>query len=132
MFDLKTLMIANPVAIRQEDSISHAVRVMLENHCVCLPVINQHRKLVGVITEKMLIKWLANAKNSSEPVSKCVKTNIIPLEQNTGMIVVVYRFIREELRELPVTMNAKLVGIVKRSDVIRHIIHLKNQTQVSA
>lgn len=118
------------ISVHRGSTIRQATKLMVESDQVFLPVVDDNNKLVGAVTEKMLIKWFANAKDKAKPVSCCMKSNVMSFEQNTGLIVVVYRFIREDLRQMPVTLNGRLVGIVKRGGVIQHLMQLKTKTDI--
>ena len=37
---------------------SDAIKLMLEEHIDCLPVLNKHNVVVGIITSSDLIKWM--------------------------------------------------------------------------
>lgn len=72
---VKEIMISNPLTVRPEERITHAMELMQEHQISCLPVTKQD-KLIGIITEadyltisSNLIRRLARRKNMNGSIS---------------------------------------------------------------
>lgn len=51
----RDIMTANPVTVEPEDSVVYAARILFENNFNGLPVINEQKEVVGILTEYDLI-----------------------------------------------------------------------------
>ena len=54
-------MTPRPRCVRPTTPISRAIRLMLTNRFGCLPVVDAHRHLVGIVTETDLLRYAAAA-----------------------------------------------------------------------
>lgn len=57
---LKDIMTKDPLTVYPEDSVEYAAVIMLENKISGLPVINNERKVVGIITQTDIFKLFVN------------------------------------------------------------------------
>lgn len=58
-FVLKHVMTKNPLTLRQEDTLSKAVDVMARLKYGCCPVVDSFGKIIGIVTESDVLKYLA-------------------------------------------------------------------------
>lgn len=67
------LMRGAPVCVTENAQLEDAVQLLLQHHIGCLPVLDDHEKLVGIITETDIFKITAGLLNARpaarEPVS---------------------------------------------------------------
>ncbi|HTL48320.1 MAG TPA: CBS domain-containing protein [Verrucomicrobiae bacterium] len=58
-FVLKRVMKQEPVALGPDDELAKAVEIMARNKFGAIPVVDKDRKVVGILTETDILKWLA-------------------------------------------------------------------------
>lgn len=56
---LSRVMIDRPAVIHPEDSVGQALLMMVKGKYGCLPVVNEHQKLCGIITQVDILKTAA-------------------------------------------------------------------------
>jgi CBS domain-containing protein len=125
-FDLENLTVGNVmttsvITIDEDAPAPKAARVMLENKITALPVLDDQRALIGVITSsdvfRLLLKLLdAGATDclvkdlmTTEPVTIPPETALIDAHRLMGV---------KDIRTLLVTHGSKLIGIVTITDLL--------------
>lgn len=67
----------DPICVTETAQLKYAVRLLLNHHIGCLPVLNSHKKLVGIITETDIFKITAGLLHARpaarKPVAKAAK-----------------------------------------------------------
>ena len=58
-YRLRHFMTANPLTLRPEDSVARAVELMGELKYGCIPIVDGGKKLVGIVTQIDILKFLA-------------------------------------------------------------------------
>ena len=68
---LKEIMTKQVITCQAQDTIKTAAARLHENKIGALPVVDEHNKVVGIITEsdifRLLIQWLSDMEASGEP-----------------------------------------------------------------
>lgn len=71
------IMRGAPVCVTETAQLKYAVRLLLNHHIGCLPVVNARKKLVGIITETDIFKITAGLLHArpmaKRPVAKAAK-----------------------------------------------------------
>lgn len=115
------VMTKSPATIRANASIAQAARVMLENKFSGLPVLNNDRKLIGIITASDLFKFvLENAAefNNESSASDIMSPNVETLPSFATLLEAHRIMGVKRIRSLPVVDSNKLVGIITKTDLL--------------
>ena len=148
---IKDIMSVNPVTIGPEDSVVYAARVLFEHNFNGLPVVNDQKEVVGILTEYDLISkggdlhmstlinvlgHLDTYKKDSSLVKDELKrllilkvkdvmnTDPLVIEENEPIKLLAEIFARHH-RVNPVPIldkNKKLVGVVSRFDLVKFFV----------
>jgi len=102
------------------DSINEAIEKMVTNSIGALPVCEEDGKLIGIITERDIIKWLyRHDKPADKTKGKNVMTTDViiglPEDDLDGLLKVMTE---KSIRHLPVMTGDRVVGILSIRDVI--------------
>jgi CBS domain-containing protein len=90
-------------------------------------VIDQERRLVGVVSEKDCIRALMRAVHHGVPFSMVrdvMTTEVFTITEDTHIMAMSDLFLQHSIRRLPVLRGERLVGQVSRRDVLRRAIDL--------
>lgn len=128
MFQAKDIMQTDLVTIKPDCSIYEAVKVMAKNRISAMPVVDDDMALIGIITEKDMMKLLYNFENSKCKVSEFMTKEIITFDQNTSLLDVCDCLINSNFRRVPIVSRGKLVGIISRRNVMEYIC--RNEIQI--
>ena len=131
MIKAKDIMKTNVLAVTKGTDIYEAIRIMVAHNVTGLPVINNDRLLVGIVTEKDVLTLLYNIEDRPGRVTDFMTTTVVSFEQDEDLAVVAESLCANHFRRVPILNRGKLVGIVSRKDVIRHIKEQYINTEVS-
>ncbi len=124
---------------------AEAMRTLLSMEISGLPVIEPSGKIVGMFTEKDILKSILPsyisqvgkfsyenspktvkskaAKLSEFKVSDLMRREVVTVEQNTSVYEVAHIMLTQNVRRVPVVdRDNKMTGIVSRSDVLEAIL----------
>ena len=97
-----------------------AARIMNENHVWCIPVCNDEKKVVGVLTDRdIVLRTVACDKNTkTTPVSEVMTTNVCTCGCNEDVCQVQEKMSKNQIRRIPVVNeNNQMVGIITMGDL---------------
>ncbi len=122
-----------------------AVRLLLENKISGLPVVDASHRLVGIFTEKDVLKGILPsyvskvgrfvyenspqtiknkvAKLAQHKVGDVMCRDVIKVSSGTSVSEVAHIMLTQNVRRIPVVdADNKVVGIAARSDVLGHFV----------
>lgn len=135
------IMTGRVITISPDHSVSHAARMMRENGISGLPVCDDSRRIVGMLTEGDLLRraelgqaaWPGVGKASSGQapedftkshswrVGDVMTRRVITVDEDMPMDRVAAVMCANEIKRVPVTRGDEMVGIVSRRDILRAI-----------
>ena len=127
MFKVKEIMKTDLVTIKENGSVYQAIRSLVENNITGLLVVDNDNKLVGVISEKDMLKLLYNLEDSSGTVSDYMTADPVSFSPEDSLIDVAECFINNNFRRVPIVSDDKLVGVVSRKDIVAYILKLRGK-----
>lgn len=119
--DLKAaqIMEMDVVAAHLNTTWHDMARTMTERGFGDVPIIDDDKKLVGIVTEFDLVKMLMQSKDIKEITAKDIMTSDpVVVTGESSMSEIIDLIETKHLIRLPVVKDGKLVGIVARRDVI--------------
>ena len=141
---VKDIMDQSPDLIRTSDTFEHLIKILEEVKYHVIFVVDREDKLVGIVTEgdiiKVLIPKYINIDESLISVMdenylerKCIenrnltideimsKTTPFTVTEEDPIIKAAALMIVNKIHTIPVVRNSKVVGIVSRLTLIKHI-----------
>ncbi len=127
-------MTKNPVVARVGMTCSETLNLMRCENVQKVPVLDHDGNLVGVLTEKDILKASIPSSGMSllemayevgnMPVEQVMTTDVVSIGPKTNMEEVARIMTTQDLSFLPVVKDRKLVGIVSRSDMFKILMEL--------
>ena len=124
---VREMMITRVKTVRPDTWINDAVKTLLKHGFSGAPVVDGSGKLVGILSEKDCIQALMRAVVERLPASqvKDVMTEkVITVTPDTHVLTVAHLFLNNPIRRLPVVENGKLVGQIRRRDLLKHSLNV--------
>jgi acetoin utilization protein AcuB len=121
---IRDLMIANPIAITANASISDAIELMKANHIRHLPVVSKGRKLEGLVTLADLKQGLIPSMLGDVDLKDLMITDPITVAPEDDIETAAQIIYKHKIGGLPVTKNGRLVGIITETDMLRAFIDM--------
>ena len=122
MNETKAIMSTNVITVGKRTPIYDAIEILLENEITGLPVVNDDMTLVGIITEKDVLKLLSVLQDDSATVEEFMTKEVVSFDQGEEIIAICECLIRNNFRRIPITSKGKLIGIISRKDIIKYIL----------
>jgi len=121
---VRDIMTREVKTCRPEDTLDDASRIMWENDCGSVPVIDGDSKVVGIITDRdiCMAAHQRGAPLASIPVGEVMTGNVLACNGLDTMDVAENMMQLRQVRRLPVIdYEGRLVGIVSLNDLARRI-----------
>jgi len=123
MLKAKDIMTKQVISIRKNAPVLEAVELLWKNDITGIPVVEDDGTLVGILTEKDLIRLLyADEDLKNKTVSNFMTQPAVHFDENEALSAVCDCLMNYFLRRVPVTSKGKVVGIISRADIIEHIL----------
>ena len=131
MHKAKKLMKKNLITAKSHTPIYQAIKLMAEHKITGLPVVNDDMTLAGIVTEKDVLRFvadlgtldlLADLKESTATIDDFMTTDVTSFDENENLIVICRSLIENNFGRVPILSKGKLVGIISRKDLIRYIL----------
>ncbi len=112
----------NLVTASPQEKIIDVVRKMHENKVGSVLIVDDH-KLVGIFTERDLVRIIAEGGKLDQPVGNAMSRNLIVVSPQDSIAIVASKMIEHWIRHIPVVdKEGKPIGIISIRDVLRHIV----------
>ena len=148
----KDIMVWNVVAVKPDDSIYTAIRMMLAKGISGLPVVDGEGRPVGVVTEGDFLRriesettlrrprWLEfltspgilaseYVKGASKSVGEVMTAGVESVGEDAPLSDIVDIMERRGIKRVPVVRDGRLVGIVTRMDLLRALVRRAAETR---
>jgi CBS domain-containing protein len=136
------VMTRRVVSVSPETSVAEAVRLMLQDDISGLPVVDEHGRLAGIVTEGDFLRraetdterrrqrWLTfllgpgrlaqeYVHTHGRKVAEVMTPDVVSVTEYTPLREIVRLMEGRRIKRVPVTRDGKLVGIVSRANLLR-------------
>ena len=126
MLKAKDLMTKNVISVKKDTPVVEAVKLLAEHDVTGVPVVEDDMTLVGILSEKDLLRLFYCSENITDDTVKDFMTQpAIHFDENESFDEVCKCLLNHFFRRVPVTSNGKVVGIISRPDIIDYILKEK-------
>jgi CBS domain-containing protein len=107
--------------IDPDRSLSEAAKVLAERRIGALLIVDGHRPVSGIISERDIVRAVASlgARALEEPVSRFMTEKVLTCTGETSIPDVMEMMTQQKFRHVPVVEGGRLVGIVSIGDVVK-------------
>ena len=123
---VRDIMTEHLVAVSPDTSAEVAVSLMLRHGISGMPVVNQNKKLLGIISEYDLLECFLEQPEIIPNVQQYMTPDVRTISPNEDTMDVARTFLEGNYRRLPVVENDRLIGLVSRRDIMRLIETLRS------
>ncbi len=124
MLQARNIMVQNVVVVHQDTPLLEVMRILVEKQISGLPVVDKEEKLIGVITEKDLLRLLvSDVITSHEVVGDYMSLDVQFFSPDESVINICEFFIKTNLRRVPIVENGRVIGLISRRDIIKLILN---------
>ena len=107
--------------IEPGQTLSEAARVLAERRIGALLIVDGHRPVAGIITERDIVRAIAmhGARALEEPVSRFMTEKVLTCTGETSINHVMELMTQQKFRHVPVVEAGRLSGIISIGDVVK-------------
>jgi len=111
------IMTPDPLTLRPETSVHEAAQVLSEHRISGAPVVGDDGHIVGIVSEYDLIA------RSGNTVDDVMTREVVAVPSNATLDRVRAILVTQRLKRVPVTQEARLVGLISRADLVRELAY---------
>jgi len=138
----RDVMVTDVITLSPDDDVSKAVKLLVDHEISALPVIDEERHVVGILSEADLLHrdefgtkklrpwWLEAvtpisvlamdyAKSHGRKVAELMSERVVTASEDTPISELTTLFERNRIKRVPIVRDGKLVGVVSRSKLIQ-------------
>jgi len=145
---VKDIMTEDPITVSRDTEIVQAAKLLLENRINGVPVIDDAKRVVGILCQSDLIAQQKNLpipslftildgyipltstkhlekeaqKIAAATVEQAMTPDPVTVQPDTGINTVAALMVDHNFHTLPVVDKGKLVGIVGKEDVLKTLV----------
>ena len=128
MLKAKDIMTESVISVKRNTPIYEAVELMAKNKITGIPVVEDDMTLVGILTEKDVLRLFYASKDAeNKTVNDFMTQPAVHFDENESLLDVCDCLMNNLFRRVPVTSKGKVVGIVSRADIIEYILRLRRE-----
>ena len=117
----KDIMSREIMAISRHAGIKDVMRLLAEHKITGLPVVDEEKYLLGVVTEKDVLRMLCDPNTRPRTAADLMTTDIVHFDENDELMEVFDCLVENNFRRVPILAEGKLAGIISRSDIIQFL-----------
>ncbi len=119
------IMTASPACCTKSTKLSDVARMMVENDCGAIPVVDDmdRRNPVGMVTDRDIVcRVVAQGKDPARAMAgECMSTELVCVPENTDVDEAARQMMEHQVRRVLVTdKDRHLCGIVAQADVAKN------------
>ena len=127
MIKAKDVMTETVISVGRDASVGEALELLLEHKISGVPVVEKDMTLVGIVTEKDLLRLLFESQGiKRRTVEDFMTRPAVSFEEDETKEEICQCLNEVRFRRVPVTKKGKVVGIISRPDIIRCILDLSS------
>ena len=121
------------VTFKPDQNIKDAIAIILEKRISGAPVLDEHRHLVGNLSEKDCLRIIIDRVNKNLPVdtmkvSDYMSRKVSTFTPSTNVVDAAIEFLSSPIRRYAVVQNGTLIGQISRREILNAARKIKSTT----
>jgi len=117
---VRDVMTPNPQTVTEKESLQAVAKTMLDEDCGALPVVDQNKKIIGMVTDRdIVVRVVAQGKNPAHAtVSDAMTKSAFSVREDDSLDSVFSLMSEKQVRRVPVVnQKEEIVGIITQADL---------------
>jgi CBS-domain-containing membrane protein len=124
----RDIMKCGLITVQKQTPIYEALEILASKHISGLPVVDDYMNLVGIISEKDMLKLLYDPTVKPGKTEDFMTKEVVSFNHDDSLLDVCECLINNDFRRVPILNQGKVVGIISRADVM--VCVLKNKSAI--
>lgn len=125
--------LSHMITFKPDQSIQEAIATILEKRISGAPVLDEHRHLVGNLSEKDCLRIIVdqavhNLPVEDKKVSDYMSSKVFTFSPATNVVEAAIEFLNSPIRRYAVVDKGILIGEISRREILRAASHIKSTT----
>ncbi len=121
------------ITFKPDQNILEAIATILEKRISGAPVLDEHRHLIGNLSEKdclriIVDKTLHKLPVESKKVSDYMSTKVFTFSRKTTVVDAAIEFLNSPIRRYAIMENGALIGQISRREILNAAQNIKSTT----
>lgn len=126
-------MSAHPVTVRSDADYKTALRLMQQHALHHVPVLDDAKKLVGIVAERDLLLAATHHLQSVVEVGEVMHRNVVTTTRNAPIAEAAALMVEHRIGGLPVVdAKQKVVGVITETDIFRAFVEAQRAGDAAA
>lgn len=109
------------ITVYDDVSIEEVCGILAKHGLSGVPVVDKNKKLVGFISERDIIANFGK-KCLTQKAGDLMQREVIFIKYGTSIEEASKIFTEKKIRHLPIVKNGRVVDIISRKDIIKHLV----------
>ncbi len=118
--EIKEIMERDVIAVRDNSTVEEVVEVMFEKRVGGCPIVNKEDKLVGIVTESDIVRFLSKQREIDGYVSDYMTKGVVTVKPSESIRDAMKKMIEKKFRRLPIIDEGVLLGMVTVREILRY------------
>jgi CBS domain-containing protein len=127
MLKAKDIMTEDIISVREDTPIYDAVEIIVKHGISGMPVVKDDMTLVGIVSEKDLIKLFYGKEGENPKVADFMTQPAVHFDEDESLLDVSDFLMKNIFRRVPITSKGKLAGIISIKDVLGYVLELSRE-----
>ncbi|MCC6031454.1 MAG: CBS domain-containing protein [Pyrobaculum sp.] len=110
------------ISCREDEPLECAVAKMYATNVGSVVVVDMAGKPVGIVTERDIVRFLAQEVDFKTPLGQVAKKSLITVSPEDSIISATVKMIESNIRHMPVVEGGRVVGVISIRDVLRALL----------
>ena len=132
MLKAKDIMSTDLITVKSQTPVYEAIQELIDNNITGLPVVDDDMTVVGVISEKDMLKLLYDMEEDGGTVADYMTETAVSFDPEDNLLDICNCFMKNPFRRVPILSDGKLAGIISRADIIEYILKIKQHDEVQS
>ena len=124
----RQVMSTDVITVTEDVKLTKVMKLMLDNRISGLPVTDNSKKLIGIITEHDIVNFAFSGDADATNAGEAMTTDLLTSPPNVSLERIVNCFATNRVRRVPIVEDQKVVGIVSRRDIMREMLSMYGET----
>jgi CBS domain-containing protein len=120
MKTIRDVMRVEPIVVHPEDTVHHAIELLIEHNISGLPVTDPDNHIVGVLSEKDVLKVFYETE--ARTVAAVMTKDPTTFDIDAPLVDVFDCLMANDFRRVLIHERSKLVGLISRADLMPAIL----------
>ncbi len=132
MLKAKDIMSTDLITVKSQTPVYEAIQELMDNKITGLPVVDDDMTVVGVISEKDILKLLYDLEKDGGTVADYMTETAVSFDPEDNLLDICNCFMENPFRRVFILSDGKLAGIISRADIIEYILKIKQHDEVQS